>query len=99
MALEIKEPGMVPGMKTITFSQEDVERALELIFSECFGAMKMANLLGGSKDNPWKLIHSFSLDEIFAEAKRMGIDLRSIKPAILGDDKTIDDLKWVKKYL
>ena len=93
MALEIRED------KVVAFSQKDVERALELIFSECYPAMRIANALGGSQDNPWKLIHSFSLDQIFAEAKRMEIDLRSIKPAILGEDKTIDDIKWVKKYL
>jgi hypothetical protein len=94
MALELKEE------KIIAFEQADIEHALELILSECFPAMRFANALAGSgKTKSWKLIHNFPLNDIFAEAKRMAIDLRLIKPAILSKDKKIDDLAWVKKYL
>ena len=80
-------------------SYEDaaLKKAIQLLISECFGAMNIANALGGSQTPEWEVIHGGNkVSEIFAEAKKRGMDLKGLKAAV--GELHIEDT-WAKKYL
>lgn len=64
---------------------KDLIHAIELLISECFGAMNIANALGGIETKPWKIVRSSSLVELVKEAVNRKINLKELKSAV---DKT-----------
>lgn len=60
-------------------------KAIELRISECFGAMLMANALGGRPSPEWDLVRRVGLDELVADALDRKVDVRQIRAAV---DKT-----------
>lgn len=70
--------------------------AIKTVISECFRAMLIANAFAGSRSDKWDIIHNYTVDGIFNEAKRRHLQLQGIKMAV-GED-TIENT-WAKKYL
>jgi hypothetical protein len=60
----------------------DLVQAIRLGISKCFGAMSIANTLGGSPSIPWDLVRKHGLAELVADALDRGIDVKSIKAAV-----------------
>jgi hypothetical protein len=74
-------------MTTISepISNAVLSEAISLRISECYGAMDIANRLGGSPSVAWKVARAHRLAELVADALDRGIDVRAIKAAV---DKT-----------
>lgn len=79
-----------------SYNDSTIKEAIETIISECFTAMCFANAFGGMRSDKWDMIHSYKVDEIFAEAKRRNLPLANLKMAVGG--KPIQET-WAKKYL
>lgn len=65
-------------------SDKHLLEAISLRISGCFGAMSVANALGGSPSVPWALARKHGLDELVADALDRGLDVRGIKAAVDG---------------
>lgn len=63
-------------------SGEDVQKAVQIIASECFGAMRIANAMGGVQTVPWQIVHNNSWADIVAEAKARGLKFEEMKCAV-----------------
>lgn len=82
--------------KTVEFTDQQVRHAIEILISECFTAMCFANALGGHLTPEWEIIHNFSVEQIFEDAKQRGLPLRDFKAAVGG--RPILET-WAAKYL
>lgn len=78
------------------YSDADLKHAIELLISECFSAMCIANALGGSRTLPWQLVRENKVEAVFAEAKRRKLPLAGLKMSV--GDKCIEDT-WAAKYV
>lgn len=65
-----------------TFSVESLTKAVTILGSECFGAMRFANSLGGIQSDEWKILHNNKWEDILTEAKSAGINLEDLKCAV-----------------
>lgn len=63
-------------------SDKDLQKAIELRISECYGAMSIANALGGSRSIPWDLARNHRLPELVADALDRGLDLKSFRASV-----------------
>lgn len=59
-----------------------LRKAIELRISQCFGAMNMANALGGSPSPEWDVARSHRLPELVADALDRGLPVREFKAAV-----------------
>ena len=82
--------------KTITFTDEELRKAIEIMISECFPAMNFANAIAGRQSIEWTIIRNFKPEEIFKEATLRKLPLAEFKGSVCGTP--IADT-WVKKYL
>lgn len=66
-----------PGLTIMARQPTDreLEEAIKIRASECYGAMRMANSLGGSESPVWILLNTFSFEELLTEARG-----RNMKP-------------------
>ncbi len=73
-------------MTTITkpVSDADLKEAICLMVSECFGAMCIANALGGSPSVPWEIVRKHRLAELVADALDRLLPVRDFKAAVTG---------------
>ncbi len=78
-----------------TASVTDIKDAVRLKCANCYGAMAMANAIGGSRTPGWDLCHGHSLKEILAEAKEQQIDLSGVKSAV--DDKPVETTLYFQR--
>ena len=62
-------------------SKETIAHAIELACSPVLGALNMANALGGSQTDDWRLVREFSLAQLIDEAVELGVDLTVLKAA------------------
>lgn len=60
---------------------ESVIHAIELACSPVLGSLSMANALGGSQTDDWRLVREFPLAQLIDEAVERGVDLSIIKAA------------------
>lgn len=72
-----------------------LREAIEIRISECFGAMSIANAIGGREDDVWRLIRQVSLVEMIAEALDRGLPVREFKTAV-GDIRFLDTPYYLK---
>ncbi len=66
----------------------DVKEAISLKCANCYGALNMANAMGGADSVPWKLCRLYPLKDLLDDASRRGIDLTSLKAAVDGTPVT-----------
>lgn len=64
------------------YTKEDVQKAIEIIGSECFGALQMCNAIGGRRTPEWELVHNNTWAEVVAEGKSIGLDFDTMKCAV-----------------
>jgi hypothetical protein len=69
-------------MITITPKQEAVREAIRLKSANCWGALSMANALGGSKTEAWDLAHTYPLKDLIAHARENNILTADLKAAV-----------------
>jgi hypothetical protein len=62
-------------------STDDLIHAIELACSPVLGSLNMANALGGTQTDTWRLVREFTLVQLIDEACERGIDLTTIKAA------------------
>lgn len=79
-----------------SYADKSLLEAIQLLISECFSAMNIANALGGSKTDEWRIIREHPIADIFGEAKKRNLLTAGIKAAV--GDRTIENT-WAKKYL
>jgi hypothetical protein len=63
-------------------TDEVLKEAVATRFSECYGAMSMANALCGKQTDKWELLNSHTAIEIIEECKSRGIDFENIRITI-----------------
>lgn len=63
--------------------------AIELKCSECYGALSMANALGGSPSADWLCARAHKLADLVAEVRQRKLDMADWKAAV--DNKTLCD--------
>jgi hypothetical protein len=82
---------------TLTLQQnitnEDVLEAISLKCSTCYGAMSIANRVGGTPTVAWQLCHTYPLAQIIQEAQERGLALDSVRVAV-GDELVQDSMYW-----
>ena len=66
------------------YSTEAIKKAVEIISSECAGAMAFANALGGAQTEEWEIIHNNKKADIVAAARERGLDFTTMKCAVSG---------------
>lgn len=71
-------------MVTVPVKNEDLVEAISLKISKHFGALNIANALGGSPSVAWQVVRRTSLSEMVADALDRGLDVKSIKAAVDG---------------
>jgi hypothetical protein len=71
--------------ETIRPTDTEIREAIAIRCSECFTAMLWANALGGGETMPWRIIKTFKLPEMIAEAESRGIDLTKL-PVAVGEE-------------
>jgi hypothetical protein len=59
----------------------DLVKAISLRCSPVFGSLSIANALGGSENDAWKVVRGFTLVQLVDEAVRRGVDLSEVKAA------------------
>lgn len=69
----------------------DLQKSIELKCSECYGAMSIANAIGGTPSRDWHIARKFKLADLIAEAGRRGLDMSGWKTAV--DHGTLCDSK------
>lgn len=65
-----------------TISNDSVKKAIEILASECFGALNLANTLGGLQTEEWQILHNNSWKDIVDDGKSRGLDFDSMKCAV-----------------
>lgn len=70
-------------------ASSDLLEAIALMCSPVFGALHMANALGGAQTAAWSAVRSFSLAQLIDEAVQRGLDLFDL-PAACVDAKVVD---------
>jgi hypothetical protein len=70
-------------------SDHILRHAIELKCSGCYGAMSIANALGGSQTEDWKIARAHKLVDLIAEARRRQLDMATWKTAV--DDAILCD--------
>ena len=73
-------------MLELTYQPTDTELkdAIALRCSKCFGALNIANALGGDDSIPWKLVRTYSLVDLIQEAQARKLDLSTTNAAVEG---------------
>lgn len=71
-------------MITVPVNDGVLMKAIELRISECFGAMNIANALGGSGSPEWDLVRKHRLPEMVADALDRGLPVKELKAAVTG---------------
>lgn len=88
-------------MLTLTTSTEiddaTLQKAIELRISECFGALNIANALGGHQSLEWQVVRAFTPRELFDEARARKLPLETFKGAVA--DNAIADHPLYKRYV
>lgn len=69
-------------LDTPTISNNGLKKAIELLASECFGALSIANSLGGCQTEEWQILHNNPWKDIVDEGKNRGFDFESMKCAV-----------------
>lgn len=62
-------------------STDDLVHAIELACSPVLGALNMANALGGSQTDAWRVVREVPLAQAIDEAIERGVDLSALKAA------------------
>lgn len=62
-------------------STESIVAAISLLCSPVFGALNVANALGGARSDTWILAREHELDRLIDEAVRRGADLSEVRAA------------------
>src|SRR4051812_28514094 len=78
-----------------TASPDDLRDAVRLKCANCYGALSMANALGGSHTPGWDLCHVYPLKEILAEATERGVSLAGLKSAV--DNKPVEETLYYRR--
>lgn len=73
----------------------EIRSAIELKCSACYGAMSVANALGGSQTADWRLARRYKLVDLIAEANRRGLDMTDWKTAVM-QERLCDTAPFVK---
>jgi len=63
----------------------DVIEAIRIRTSECFGALNIANALGGEETASWYLIHHYTLEQLKEEAQRRGLVFTEERAVLNGE--------------
>lgn len=67
-----------------TYTDKDLEEAVCLLASECYGAMRFCNSLGGDQSAAWQILHNNTEAEVMADVKTRNISLTELKCAVSG---------------
>ena len=66
-------------------TEAEISEAIQIRTSECFGALNIANALGGSETNSWYLIRNYTLEQLKEEATTMGLAFRGGYDVLKGE--------------
>jgi hypothetical protein len=69
---------------TLEVSNALLRKATELRMSDCYGAMSIANVLGGSPSHEWDLARKYRLADLVAEALDRGLPVGEFRSAVEG---------------
>lgn len=69
------------SLKT-SFSKDALTKAVCILGAECFGALSMANAMGGMQTEEWQILHNNTWFDIVSEAKASGIDFSKLECAV-----------------
>lgn len=76
-------------MLKTTFKKEDIKKAIEILASECYGAMSMCNMIGGIQSPEWEILHNNTWTDIVNEGISHGLDFDKMTCAV-SDSKVSD---------
>lgn len=60
----------------------DLQKAIEIIGAECFGALSACNIMTSNSSPVWDIIHSASWAEIVAEGQARKLDFHTMECAV-----------------
>lgn len=73
--------------------------AVQTMFSECYGAMRIANYIGGQQTPKWELLHAFDRAEIMSEVEDRKLDITKLTTAVgKTGELVINSVAYKKMY-
>jgi len=73
---------MLELTETTPITDKDLRKAIEILISECFPAMNIANAIAGAQTTEWKILRSFTARQLFDEAVSRGLPLQTFVGAV-----------------
>lgn len=80
----------------VKITDQNLKDAIAIRCSPCFGALNVANALGGSETTEWALIRTFSAVAIVKEIEARGIDITALPCAVEKDTLVVDSQTYQK---